>query len=108
MSKRTQKRLPPKTKLAILKSHLQDRVKVSDLCQKHEISPQNIYTWQNQLFTNGEIVFERKNDRKTGAGAAKRNDDKIQALETKLTQKHEVISEMMEEIVKLKKSLGVI
>lgn len=108
MSKRTQKRLPPKTKLAILKSHLQDGVKVSDLCEKHEISPQNIYTWQNQLFTNGEIIFERKNDRKTGEGAAKRHDEKVQALELKLSQKHEVISEMMEEIVKLKKSIGAI
>lgn len=107
MSRKTRKKVPAKTKLAILKSHLQGKAKISELCENYGVAPFNIYQWQNQLFSD-ESIFERKNDRRTGGGAAKRCEEKLNAMEAKLQQKNEVISEMMEEIIKLKKFNGVI
>ncbi len=100
------KRVPAETKIEIVKAHLLEKKPVSELSEAHGISPKNIYLWQNQLFSNGSLVFERKNDRRTGENAAKRNESKIKELEDKLTQKNEIISELMEELLKGKKLIG--
>lgn len=101
-----QQRISSTTKIKILKAHLQGKQPISELSEAHGISPKNVYLWQNQLFTNGAMVFERKNDRRTGEGAAKRSEARIKELEDKLRQKNEVISELMEEFLKAKKLNG--
>jgi transposase-like protein len=104
MSKR--KILTPEQKIAIIREHLLDKVSVADLCDKHEISAVNFYQWQKQLFENGAACFERKknshNQRRQDAAA----DRKIEQLETKLQTKNEVIAELLQEHVQLKKELG--
>ena len=59
------------------------------------------YRWQKQFFENGAAAFESRRRR---AGDAK--DRRITLLEQKLQRKHEVLSELMEEHIKLKKELG--
>lgn len=104
MSKR--KNFTAQQKIAIVREHLLEKVPVSDLCDKHGISPTNFYNWQKQLFENGEAVFERK----TNSANARRQQDararKIEQLEEKLKNKNEVIAELLEEHVQLKKGLG--
>jgi transposase len=104
MSKR--KNFTARQKIAIVREHLLEKVPVSDLCDKHGISPTNFYNWQKQLFENGEAVFERK----TNSSNARRQQDararKIEQLEEKLKNKNEVIAELLEEHVQLKKGLG--
>lgn len=89
-------------KAAIVKTHLVDKVPISDLCEKHEITPTQFYQWQKQLFEGAAAAFETR--RKSGAPDAK--DRRIDALEAKLANKNEVISELMEECVLLKKLDG--
>jgi transposase-like protein len=108
MATATKKKISPEVKLAILKSYFIDKVSISELSEKYQIQPSNIYNWQSQLFTNGAITFERRNDRTTGSGASARMQKHIEILETKLAQKNEVVAELLEEHVKLKKHLGVI
>ena len=90
-------------KVAIVKSHLVDKVPVSDLCDKHSILPTQFYGWQKVFFENGTAAFE---------AAAKRpprddgKDRQIAALQAKLTQKNEVVAELLQEHVQLKKELG--
>lgn len=85
----------------ILKRHLVERISVSDLCDKYKLQPKVFYTWRQQFFENGAAAF-RKNDRVSHLKEEKR----IQQLEEKLHRKHEVLSELMEEHIKLKKELG--
>lgn len=92
----------PKEKIAILRKHLLEGVPVSDLCDQHGIHPTLFYQWQKQLFENGEATFER---RSPFASACKEKQT-ILALEDKLKHKAEVLSELMEEHIQLKKSLG--
>jgi transposase-like protein len=89
-------------KVAILRRHLVEKVPVSDLCEQHQLQPTVFYRWQQELFANGAAALERKNSNPHGA-----EQRKIAALEAKLTRKNEVLSELMEEHVKLKKTLGV-
>lgn len=88
-------------KVAILKRHLVDRIPVSDLCDEYKLHPNLFYGWQKQFFENGNTAFERS----ANEGNTKEK-QKIAALEEKLSRKHEVLSELMEEHVKLKKELG--
>jgi transposase len=91
-------------KLAILKQHLVEKTPISDLCERHGLQPSQVYQWQALLFEHGAAAFERKPGRQASAESAK--DRKIAHLETKLAQKNEVISELMEENVREKKLTG--
>lgn len=93
---------PPAQKAAILKAHLVDKIPISDLCEQHQITVNQFYQWQKQLFQGAAAAFETR--RKSGAPDAK--DRRIGALEAKLANKNEVISELMEECVLLKKLDG--
>ena len=93
-------------KVAIVREHLIEKVPVSTICDKHKISVVNFYNWQRQLFENAEGCFERKKNSanaKRQEGAATR---KIEQLESKLQSKNEVIAELLQEHVELKKELG--
>ena len=44
-------------KIAILREALLEGVTVSDVCQKHGISPGMFYEWQKKLFEQGAVIF---------------------------------------------------
>ena len=97
----TRKHFAAEEKMAILCRHLLEQAPVSDLCDEFGIQPSVFYRWQQQLFENGAAAF--------GPPAKVPTDpltQKVSALEEKLTRKNEVLSELMEEYVKLKKALG--
>ena len=98
--------LTPEQKVAIVREHLLDDVPVSDLCDKHKIHPTQYYTWQKQFFENGALCFRRK----ANTANAKRQTDahakRIEQLEAKIQAKNEVVAELLEEHVQLKKANG--
>jgi transposase len=101
MSKKTRKRLPVPEKVAILRLHLLEHTPVSDLCDRYDIHPTQFYRWQKELFENAAAAFEPRSRRTTDD-----KDRRITALEQKLQLENEVLSELMEEHIKLKKELG--
>lgn len=101
MSKKTRKRFTPQEKLAILRLHLLEHTPVSDLCDRHGIHPTMFYRWQKEFFENGAAAFERHSKR-----AADVKEQRITFLEEKLKRKNEVLAELMEEHIQLKKDLG--
>ena len=88
-------------KLAILRKHLLEGVAVSDICDEHDLQPTVFYRWQKQLFEEGAVVFRRPNDTE-----AKKLQRQVIQLEEKLVKKNEVLGELLEEYVALKKDLG--
>ena len=91
----------PEEKVIILKRHLVERIPVSDLCDEYKLQPKVFYIWQQQFFENGAAAFAKKDD-----SSQLKEKKRIQQLEEKLNRKHEVLSELMEEHIKLKKELG--
>jgi transposase-like protein len=89
----------PSEKVKILKEHLVEKEPVSKLCEKYNIHPTQIYGWLKTFFENGEAAFCRV--RGTGDGDVA--EKKIQHLEDRLKKKDEVIAELLEEHVDLKK-----
>ncbi len=88
-------------KVAMLGRHLVEHVAVSKLCEELGLQPTQFYQWQKQLFENGDAAFERN-----GKPKADRSQERIDALEAKVRRKNEVLGELMEEHVALKKELG--
>jgi len=88
-------------KALVLKRHLVEKVPMSDLCDEYDLQPSQIYRWQKQLFENAAAAFRRTNRR-----AEDGKDRKIAALQQKLTKKNEVVAELLEDHVQLKKELG--
>lgn len=99
---RARKTYTPGEKVAILRRHLVEKVPVSDICDELRLNPTVFYAWQKQLFENGALAFQRKRKAKGPSPEAR----KIEKLEAKLAQKNEVLAELMEEHVQLKKQLG--
>ena len=91
-------------KVSILRLHLLEKKPVSDLCDQYDIHPTLFYRWQKEFFENGAAAFENAGKRRKGIAEAK--DRKIATLEAKLQQKNEVLAEVMQEYVQLKKELG--
>lgn len=99
--RKPRKNYTPVEKVSILRRHLIDRVPVSDLCDEHQLAPTLFYLWQKQFFENGPAAFDRKN-----TASETRHLRTIAALRDKLQRKNEVVAELMEEHITLKKELG--
>ena len=87
-------------KVGILRQHLLEDVAVSEVCDQHDLQPTVFYRWQKQLFEEGGVVFERRRDTEKN-----RLKQRVEQLEAKVQKKNEVVSELMEEYVALKKEL---
>lgn len=101
MTERTRRNFTGQDKARIVLEHLKDGKPVSEVCDRHGIHPTVFYRWRDELYENSSAAFDRKG-RKTNNGL----EQKIAELEKKLQRKNEVLSELMEEHVSLKKSLG--
>ena len=101
---RQRRHFTPEQKVALLRLHLLEKKPVSDICQENNLSVTLFYLWQKQFFENGSAAFDNSGKRRKSDSDAK--DREIAALKDKLQRKHEVLSELMEEHVQLKKELG--
>ncbi len=99
---RRRKNYTAEEKVAILRRHLLDRVPVSDLCEEWNLQPTVFYRWQKEFFENGTAAFQSPRMANKPDIAGKR----IAVLEEKLQRKNEVLGELMEEHIQLKKNLG--
>lgn len=102
MSQKERRHFSGEEKVKILRMHLLEGKAVSAVCEEHDINPGMFYQWQKAFFENGAKAFE-------GSGPQRRTsavEKKVQDLEARLQRKHEVLSELMEEHIRLKKELG--
>ena len=102
MSQLERRHFSAEEKVKVLRMHLVEGKAVSDLCEQHKINPSLFYQWQRVFFENGARAFE-------GSGSSRgegKLEKQVSALEQRLQRKHEVLSELMEEHIRLKKDLG--
>jgi len=92
-------------KVKILRKHLIEKVPISEVCDQYGIKPTQFYQWQKQFFENGTAAFEKGKDNLKDR-QCRNLERKVSHLESKLANKDEVIAEIMESHVQLKKKLG--
>ena len=101
MSRKDRTHYSAQQKVAIIRRHLVDQVPVSELCDEYHLQPTVFYRWQKEFFENGAAAFAKAQP-KNNTGL----ENKIALLEKKLATKNEVVAELMEAHIKLKKELG--
>ena len=88
-------------KLNILGQNLLEGMALSKVCERAGITPTMFYRWRQELFSS-TAVFQRQ-----GSSCTRPLEARIRVLENKVQQKNEVLAELMEEHLHLKKKLGV-
>ncbi len=101
MMKQKPKRYSPDEKVAILRRHLQEQVPVSELCWEHDLHPNVFYRWQKEFFEGSAAAFAKESSRQI-----KHLTKQVAALEAQLARKNEVLAEVTEAYVRVKKTLG--
>lgn len=94
----TRKKFTAEDKVSILKEYFEKQLSVADVCEKYRIHPNQFYKWKKELFEGAVDTFSTKRGRKKKSPT----DD----LESKLKDRNEVIAELLEENLKLKKLNG--
>lgn len=97
MSKR--KHYSSELKVKILREHLENGVSVPELCERYTIHPNMFYKWKKQLFEQASSIFSGSH-----TNGKTRVDKKAEKLQAKLTRMREVIAELTEENLKLRKN----
>jgi transposase-like protein len=100
------KHYSPEQKVAIVRRHLLENVPVSDLCDEFAIHATQYYQWQKQLFENAAGAFARRPNKANAKKQENAYEKKIGQLEEKLQKRNEVVAELLQEHVQLKKELG--
>ena len=90
-------------KAEIVRRHLAGKEPVSNLADEFGLQPSLIHGWVNLVLAQAERAFDRTSGKRRLEEA---KEQKIAYLEAKLTNKNEVIAELMQEHVRLKKELG--
>jgi transposase len=100
---RTRRHFTADQKAQVVRRHVSGKEAVSDLSDELGVQPSQIHTWVKQVLDQADKAFTRSTGNRRADDA---KDQKIERLEAKLTDKNEVISELMEENVKAKKANG--
>jgi len=98
---RKRKRYTSEEKIKILREVMEEGKSVSNAAEGHGIHPNLILNWRKQLFENAVQTFEIKRTDIT----EKTMEKKEKALEEKLRSKDNVIAELAQELLELKKSI---
>lgn len=93
-------------KAEAVKRHLMGKEEISAICESLGIVPNQFYRWQQELFDNAAAAFEVKTRGRKVNPQEARLSRQVEELEAKVAHKDNVIAEVTEEYVALKKKLG--
>lgn len=85
-------------KVQILREHLENQIPVGKLCEQNNLNPNLFYLWKKELFNGALQTFSK-------AKTPVAQNDRIVRLEEKLKYKDSLISEIVEDNLRLKKKL---
>ena len=89
--------------VAVLRRYWKDKVELSKVCEEAGCHPSQVLRWEKQIFEGGAKVFDRK---PVENRVAEKFEQRAEELEQKVRRKDEVLAELMEEHVALKKTFG--
>ena len=99
--RKQRRRFEATDKVKIIREHLLEGRPLSEVCDKYSIAPTQFYQWQKTFFENGTAAFAPKKP-----GREYDLENKVKQLNKKLARKDEVIAELVEHNIDLKKKHG--
>ena len=105
--KKRRRHRSPQEKADLLKKVHLEKKPVHEVCDPIGLQPSVLYHWQRELFERAPEIFESGAKKKSGADSRTAQLERENAaLRAKLARKDEVIAEISEEYIALKKELG--
>ena len=89
-------------KVMILRELLENNIPVSQLAEKYEVRPNDIYNWKKKLFESATDIFTSKVSNPKQISVEQKKNEKLQA---KLKDRDEAISYLIRENIEIKKSI---
>ena len=106
MSKKKRRRFNAEQKAEVLRRLLFKKEKVYNLAEEYEVQPSMIYRWQQAAEANLATTQDAESQASRKARRERQLEAQIESLKARLRKKDEVIAELSEEYVTLKKSAG--
>lgn len=97
------KHLTSEQKAQLLRELLDNQESMSVLSEKYNVHPNDIYRWKKQLFEGAALLLVNK---KTLKKPLTLENEKIKKLEEKLRYKDQIITELVQDNISLKKSIN--
>lgn len=89
----------PEEKVKILREYFEAKKSVADICEEFRLSPKLFYDWKNSFFEKAVDGFSKPVSKK-------KEHKQIERLETQLKDRNEIIAELLQENIRLKKFNG--
>lgn len=102
MSKKRRK-FTAEQKVSFIRKHLIEKVPVSEICEGININPTQFYKWQSAFFENGAKAFSSDSN-----SQLKKAEQNSKRLKDNVSEKNDIIAELVEENIRLKKARGLI
>jgi len=93
------KRYSPENKVAMLREHFEKNISVADICEKYRLHPNQFYLWKKELFEKAVEIFSAKRTHQ-------KKDITADELKKIIKDRNEIIAELLQENLKLKKLSG--
>ncbi len=100
-TERRLRRWTPAEKARIVRRHLQEKVSLADLADEYQVAPGQISAWCKQAMEGLEGVFAQTAKREDRAATRE-----LGARNARISQLQEVVTELSEEVLRLKKANG--
>lgn len=100
--RKERRRFSPEQKVMIIRELLENNVPISQLAEKYQLHPNDIYNWKKKLFEGaGDLFGSNHSNQKQKTAEQKR----IEKLEAKLRDRDEAIAMLLKENIEIKKSI---
>jgi len=96
------KHYSPEQKVVIVRELLENNVPISQLAEKYQVHPNDIYNWKKKLFEGAAESFKAKGGNQANKTVEQK---KIEKLESKLKDRDEAIAMLLKENIEIKKSI---
>jgi transposase-like protein len=87
-------------KQRILNLHLKDKKTISEIAREEKVTPATFYSWQTKALDNLSKCFDESDDKER-----RRLEKRVKSLEKEVVAKKEVIADLAEEAINVKKKL---
>jgi transposase len=104
MARREKRKLSSEGKLKILCERWLEQKPISEVCDRHEISPAQFYTWQKSVLERAVPLLDRKRSSHNENAQLERMRGEMEALRQEVQQKNSTLADLMQEHVQLKKT----
>lgn len=100
MESTSRRRFMASEKVAAIRRHLIENAAISDLCDEISVKPTQYYSWQKQLFENGERAFQRCNG--NAPYSSRQLEQQIAKLKEQLAMRSEATVVLLQDYVDLR------